>query len=282
MPETLLLSPIEDVVTRYLSRFETLGWNRFSDFEFDKIEGSLLTEVQVDALKTAMLVEDHIPGYSRAYHDLLRLDADLSAAEISLRRQMLHFVFKWTSDEDRHAQTLENYLRACGRVDPAALTAEMNAAVVQPYTIPHEDPMQMAVYTVIQEKATQVFYSCLRDAAEEPVLKKVLTSLSQDEARHCGFFSDLLRVYLSAPGGPDYERIQEAVVEFRMPLYGILDNYKRRSITMMRAASGYHFRDAFSLIEQAVGRCAEASSASRPEALEALLGSLQERSTRRH
>ncbi|MEK9146489.1 MAG: acyl-ACP desaturase [Elusimicrobiota bacterium] len=282
MPETLLLSPIEDVVTRYLSRFETLGWNRFSDFEFDKIEGGLLTEVQVDALKTAMLVEDHIPGYSRAYHDLLRLDADLPAAEISLRRQMLHFVFKWTSDEDRHAQTLENYLRACGRVDPAALSAEMNAAVVQPYTIPHDDPMQMAVYTVIQEKATQVFYSCLRDAAEEPVLKKVLTALSQDEARHCGFFSDLLRVYLAAPGGPDYARIQEAVVEFRMPLYGILDNYKRRSITMMRAASGYHFRDAFSLIETAVGRCAEASSASRPQALEALLGSLQERSVRRH
>lgn len=282
MPETVLLSPIEDVVSRYLSRFETLGWNRFTDFEFDKIQGSLLTDLQLDALKTAMLVEDHIPGYSRAYHDLLRLDADLPAEEISLRRQMLHFVFKWTSDEDRHAQTLENYLRACGRVDPAALSAEMSAAVVQPYTIPHADPMQMAVYTVIQEKATQVFYSCLRDAAEEPVLKKVLTALSQDEARHCGFFSDLLRVYLAAPGGPDYERIQEAVVEFRMPLYGILDNYKRRSITMMRAASGYHFRDAFSLIETAVGRCAEASSASRPQALEALLGSLQERSTRRH
>ena len=157
----------------------------------------------------------------------------------------------------------------------------MLAAVVKPYRAPHRDPMQMAVHTVIQEKATQVFYSCLRDAVEEPVLKEVLDSLSHDEARHCGFFSDLLRIYLAVPGGADLARIKEAVVEFRMPLYGTLDNYKRRSITMMRAAKGYHFRDAFSLIEQAVGRYADARSDSRSNTLADLLVALDERTSRR-
>ena len=70
-----------------------------------------------------------------------------------------------------------------GRVDAADLSAEMRRAAVVPYQVPHEDPMQMAVYTVIQEKATQVFYSCLGAACEEPVLKQVMDALSRDEAR---------------------------------------------------------------------------------------------------
>lgn len=275
------LGEVRELVARYLRRFETLGWNRFTGFAWDQIQAQLLTDDQLDALKTAMLVEDHIPGYSGAYHELFALVPGLPPGELALRRQMLHFVFRWTADEDRHAHTLENYLRACGRVDEAALSAEMASASARPYKIPHDDAMQMAVYTVIQEKATQVFYSCLRDAVEEPVLKQVLDNLSQDEARHCGFFADLLRIYLSSPAGLDYARIKEAVVDFKMPLYGTLDNYKRRSIVMMRAASGYHFRDAFKLIEQAVGRYAGARSDSRAHLLEDLLDALDARTTRR-
>ena len=132
----------------------------------------------------------------------------------------------------------------------------------------------MAVYTVIQEKATQVFYACLRDAVDEPVLKTVLTSLSQDEARHCGFFVDLLKLYLEMPGARNYAGIKEAVVGFKMPLYGMIDNYKRRSINMMRAAPGYHYRDAFSIIELALKRYADAETGSRSHTLQDLLQTL--------
>ncbi|MBI3288726.1 MAG: acyl-ACP desaturase [Elusimicrobia bacterium] len=275
-----LATSVQGLVQRYLERFETHAWNRFRAFSWDSVQGGLLTEEQIDALKTAMLVEDHIPGYSKAYYGMLSLDPGLPLDELLFRRQMLHFVFLWACDEDRHAHTLENYLRASGRVDPAALTSEMLTAVAKPYRAPHDEPMQMAVYTVIQEKATQVFYSCLRDVVEEPVLKRVLDSLSQDEARHCGFFTDLLRMYLAVPGGADYALIKEAVVGFKMPLHGTLDNYKRRAITMMRAATGYHYRNAFALIEQAVGRYAGARSDSRSHTLEDLLKALEARSDR--
>lgn len=281
MSGNYLATQVQGLVERYLRRFETLGWNRFTQFSWEKVQGHLLTEQQVDALKTAMLVEDHIPGYSQAYHDMFTLTPDLPSQELAFRRQMLHFVFRWTSDEDRHAHTLENYLRACGRLDPKKLTAEMLGALVMPYKAPHADAMQMAVHTVIQEKATQVFYSCLRDAVEELVLKDVLDHLSQDEARHCGFFADLLRIYLAVPGGVDYGKIREAVVDFKMPLYGILDDYKRRSVTMMRAASGYHYRDAFVLIEQAVKQYADARVDSRSHSLQDLLNALDARSGNR-
>lgn len=280
MSNEYLVTEVAGLVERYLSRFETQGWNRFTGFDWSAVRGELLTEEQLDALRTAMLVEDHIPGYSKAYHELFALTPDLPAAELTFRRTMLHFVFKWTSDEDRHAHTLENYLAATRRVEPASLGAEMRAAVVQPYRAPHPDGMQMAVYTVIQEKATQVFYSKLRDACVEPVAKQVLDSLSQDEARHCGFFSDLLRVYLADPSGVDLARVKEAVVEFKMPLYGVLDNYRRRSIMMMRAARGYDFRDAFGLIKQAVARFADAPTNSRSTGLADLLDALDSRAVK--
>ena len=270
----LPVSKVRGLVKRYLERFETTGWNRFTGFDWERIEGERLSEVQLEALKTAMLVEDHIPDYSRNYQEMLAIQDGLPPGELAFRREMLHFVFRWVGDEDRHAHTLENYLRACGRVDGEALSSEMLATSAKPYTRPHPGPMQMAVHTVIQEKATQVFYACLRDAVEEPILKEVLALLSQDEARHCGFFIDLLKLYLETPGGADYREIKEAVVEFKMPLYGIIDNYKRRSIAMMRAAPGYHYREAFSLIQLALGRYADASAGSRSHTLEELLATL--------
>ena len=280
MPRTVLLAGVTHCVERYLKRFETSGWNRYNDFDFADIRPELLTDQQMDSLRTAMLVEDHIPGYAKAYHRLFALDPGLPDQELDIRRQMLHFVFKWTSDEDRHAHTLENYIRASGRVDGASLSAEMRRATVKPYDAPHEDPMQMAVYTVIQEKATQVFYSCLRDAADEPVLKTVLDALSKDEARHCGFFADLLRTYMAEPAAGDFAMVKEAVQAFKMPLYGTLDDYKRRSITMMRSAPGYHYRDAFVLIRQALGRFADARSDSRSQTLQDLLEALDLRIVR--
>ncbi|HVE12266.1 MAG TPA: acyl-ACP desaturase [Elusimicrobiota bacterium] len=277
MKKPLDAPPLEKVralVKRYLERFETIGWNRFTSFKWSAIESESLTEAQLDALKTAMLVEDHIPDYSRSYQEMLAIQDGLPPGELAFRREMLHFVFRWVGDEDRHAHTLENYLRACGRVDADALSLEMLATLSKPYTRPHPGPMQMAVHTVIQEKATQVFYACLRDAVEEPVLKEILALLSQDEARHCGFFVDLLKLYLETPGGADYREIKEAVVEFKMPLHGIIDNYKRRSIAMMRAAPGYNYREAFSLIQLALGRYADARVESRSHTLEDLLATL--------
>lgn len=280
MSNAALLHGVRHCVERYLRRFETSGWNRYADFAYGDIRAELLTEPQLDSLRTAMLVEDHIPGYARAYHRMFALEEGLPQEELELRRQMLHFVFKWTSDEDRHAHTLENYLRASGRVDGEALSAEMRSAAVKPYEAPHADPMQMAVYTVIQEKATQVFYSCLRDAVEEPVLKQVLDALSRDEARHCGFFADLLRTYMADPRAGDFDRVKEAVSAFKMPLYGVLEDYKRRSITMMRSAPGYHYRDAFVLIRQALGRFADARTDSRSQSLRDLLDALDLRIVR--
>jgi acyl-[acyl-carrier-protein] desaturase len=176
-------------VDDYLSGNDHIGYNRFHDFSWttlkDSVHESGLTDVHVGAVETAMLVEDHIPGYASEYIRVFMTHEGRTDAEAWKCREMLHFVFRWVAEEDRHAHCLELWLRNCGRKDPDALTDLMVIEGKKHYSMPHDDPTQLFTYTAIQEKATQLYYSCLRSSVTEPVLRSVLGRLAQDEARHC-------------------------------------------------------------------------------------------------
>lgn len=270
-----LTAGLTALVNKYFERFEPGGWNRCTDFDWSAIEADKLTDLQIDAVRTAHMIEDHIPSYTAEYVRLFPLSPDLDPDTAAYRRQMLRFVSRWTSDEDRHAHTLENYLRACPRVDTADVEREILATVVRPYKAPSDNPLGLAVYTAVQEKATQLFYGCLGAAVEEPVLKRVMDELNADEAKHCGFFVDLLKLHLEHAEAGDMEKIKAAVDGFGMPLADIVDDYRRRSIRMMRAAPGYDFRAGFAVLERALRGCAAAKEASPSRTLRGLLTTLE-------
>jgi len=266
---------LKGVVDKYFTRFERSGWNRFTAFDWAALDASKLTDLQVGAVRTAQLIEDHIPSYTSEYFRLFPLHSDLAPEVLEYRRQLVRFVSRWTADEDRHAHTLENYLRNCGQVDIDELEKEMAETIVRPYTAPAEHSLPLAVYTSVQEKATQLFYGCLGAASEEPVLKSVMAELNADEARHCGFFVDLLRLHLADATSEDIRAMKEVVDEFGMPLADVVTNYRRRSIKMMRAAPGYDFRSAFEILERALRGFAEAKTDSRTNGLADLLKAVE-------
>jgi rubrerythrin len=247
-------------VDQYLLQNDALGYNRFTDFDWaglpDSIRESELGELQLRAVETAMLVEDHLPGYAGEYLRLFSVDSSRTDEEAWSNRQMLHFVFRWVAEEDRHAHILELYLRHSGRRDPAALTQLMVTEGKKPYTAPHEAPAALFAYTALQEKATQMFYSCLRQAVREPVLRRVLQHLAADEARHCHFFSQIVLDTLREGTPKTLALIREALQQFEMPLAHTLAQYKRKAILMARAADGYDYRHAFAhfarLLKQAL------------------------------
>jgi len=47
-------------------------------------------------------------------------------------------------------------------------------------------------YTLVQEKATQLFYQRFNAVATEPVLRDLLLRLARDEARHFAFYAELI------------------------------------------------------------------------------------------
>ena len=269
------LSYLDQHVTDYLTTQDSVGYNRFTDFDWehlpDSISKSGMKEIHFSAVETAMLVEDHIPGYASEYMRLFAVTEDLSDEDAWYNRQMLHFVFRWIAEEDRHGHILELYMRRSGRRDPAELTALMVREGKKKYIAPHDNPTALFAYTSLQEKATQIFYNCLRRAVDEPVLRQALGALAMDEARHCHFFSKLVMDALIQPSEKTILMIREAMVHFEMPLAHMLDHYKRKAILMMRAANGYNYLDAFEHFSGVLRKVAQARTTSRANPIQDLI-----------
>jgi rubrerythrin len=271
---------LEHHVTEYLRSNDHVGYNRFEDFEWEKVKDSVtesnMKDLHVGAVETAMLVEDHIPGYGSEYLRIFMVNEERTDEEAWMCRQMLHFVFRWVAEEDRHAHCLELWMRHCGRRDPQALTHLMVTEGKKQYIAPHDNPTQLFTYTALQEKATQLFYSCLRQSVDEPILRSILAKLSQDEARHCHFFSQLVLDALSEGNSRHVAQIKEALEHFSMPLATMMDNYRRKAIQMMRAAQGYNYKEALDHFERLVKRVMETRTNARGTNIQDLLQFAQE------
>jgi acyl-[acyl-carrier-protein] desaturase len=266
---------VENHVTDYLRKNDHVGYNRFEDFDWSSLKDSVadsgLKDLHVGAVETAMVVEDHIPGYGSEYMRIFMVHEDRTDEEAWICRQMLHFVFRWTAEEDRHAHCLELWLRHSGFRDQQALTDLMVKECKKHYTAPSDDPIQLFTYTAIQERATQLYYSALRQSVSEPVLRSILAKLSQDEARHCDFFSKFVLDALAETTTQQVAEMKETLESFSMPLAMMMDNYIRKSIQMKRAAQGYDFREALEHFAKLVQKTIDARTNSRSATLEDLL-----------
>ncbi|MCA1596718.1 MAG: acyl-ACP desaturase [Chloroflexi bacterium] len=270
-----VLSRLEERVEDYLTAQDSIGYNRFLDFDWaglpDSITASNMKDIHMSAVETAMLVEDHIPGYSSEYMRLFQVIPDVSDEQAWKNRQMLHFIFRWVAEEDRHGHILELYMRHSGRRDPERLTEMMVFEGKKKYVTPHEHPTALFAYTSLQEKATQIFYNCLRRSVDEPTLRKALGMLAQDEARHCHFFSQMVIDALTQPSEKTAALVKEAMVGFEMPLAHMLDHYKRKAIQMVRAANGYNYLDAFDHFSRVLRQVSAARTNSRAHPVQDLI-----------
>jgi acyl-[acyl-carrier-protein] desaturase len=232
--------PLEKLVNDYLKSSDSLLWNRFSHFEKDWT-GPGLSKMQLMAVKTAFLVEDHIPGFSSEYMRLFPVSEAVSREQAQTNRIMQHFILRWCSEEDRHAHVFELYLRKTKQVDGLELWDDMLKEGMKHYTAFSADHAALFAYTTIQEKATAIFYKCLQQSVEDPLLKEILGKLVGDESRHAKFFSEALMLGLETRGPEIMPKIQETLEKFYMPLADTMENYKRRSIVMLREAKGYNW-----------------------------------------
>ncbi len=273
--ESPALLRLEGHVTDYLRANDHIGYNRFTDFEWEQLKDSVhmaeMTDLQIGAVETAMIVEDHIPGYGAEYIRLFMVNEDRSPEEAWKCRQMLHFVFRWVAEEDRHAHCLELWLRHCGRKDAKALTDLMITEGRKTYIAPHENPTQLFTYTSVQEKATQIYYQCLRQRVREPILRAVLAKLAQDEARHCHFFSQMVLDALAEGGNRHIAQIKDSLEHFKMPLSEMMHNYRRKAIQMKHAAGGYNHLEALDHFARLVRKVMETRTTARGTNLQDLL-----------
>lgn len=161
---------------------DDVGWD---DFDPARVDPGLLA-----AIKGAALVELNAPDYVAYLHRVFR-GADTKT---------LDDIERWGREEIQHGLALGRW------AERADATFDFEAAFVRfrnGYKPPHfaadgTDSIRGSrrgemIARCVVESGTSSFYSAIRDAAEEPVLKEIAGRIAADEFRHYRLFFETLR-----------------------------------------------------------------------------------------
>ena len=247
---------LDAVLYDYLRRADRMGWSPYDLVDQEQMKTlarpERLSETQLAAVKTVLYVEDHLPGYLSEYLKNLT-DPEVPDDQYIVNRQVLHYTFRWVSEEDRHAHVLEMYLKNSGLVKQPQLEAEMLVERKTAYMFPYPGQLLKGfIYLALQEKATHLYYRALAKDIDEPLLKTVLTRMGADEASHGAFFYDLLIKCHKGDLDALSRKISAVASDFRMPVQSNLTNYRRQLLSLMKSAPSYRHADVFEDMMQAV------------------------------
>src|SRR3954468_45750 len=207
------LAPIEKAwqPTDYLPDLTAEDW-REQVQRFREPAIGLSDEVLV-VLVADMVTEEALPSYSVA---LNLLAEDYSGTD---ERPWAKWLRGWTSEENRHGDLLNAYLRLTGRVDMRTIEVTVQHLIdsgFNPRTYP--DPYNGLVYTSFQERATKISHGNvgkLAAAAGDASLGRICQRIAGDESRHEAFYTRMMsKVFELDPEG--------AVLSFRNMLRGLI------------------------------------------------------------
>jgi hypothetical protein len=263
MNTTLLLPPADlaQLVDRFFhASAARRRWSVEADFDWSETEAARLTDGQRSAVRFVTFIEDHLPGYFALYHKYFPVDNSVGVDEFIHNRELYHFAVRWAEEEDTHARVLARYQTESGIADATELSADLAIEGQKDFTLPYEEhPNQYFVYTLVQEKATQIYYQQLRDVVADPVLKSVLNRLSRDEARHFSFMAYLVERALHIHGDTIVEPVREVIANFRMPLADTMRGYWRWALQIADAAD-YDHTDAYVHLIRVIDRTVDTKS----------------------
>ncbi len=235
----LPLAKIRQHVDHYNRLADDANWNRFKSLHWNELKPELLTPGQKEAVVFVTYVEDHLPGYFSEYQSLFPIEAP-TLEESMHNRELFHFTVRWGLEEDRHAQALALYQYHAGiEPDRDRLEEKLIIENRKPFSIGFSNPVQVFTYTLLQEKATQLYYQSLSRVVREPVLNRLLIYLTKDESRHFGFFCDMVESFIETFGDKVLPLIEDVTLNYKMPLHNTMADYRRKAILMAREAPGY-------------------------------------------
>ncbi len=182
------------------------GWTlddvQWSRFDPSKVEPSLLA-----AMKAASLVEYNAADYVAYLKRVLKDSGPQTAAAIEL----------WGREEVQHGQALGRWAEMA---DPSFNFMEAFERFHAGYKPPHfasDDTLSARgsrrgemVARCVVESGTSSFYSAIRDATDEPVLKEIAGRIAADEFRHYKLFFETLHAQ-DEPDLPFWRKLWVAV-----------------------------------------------------------------------
>ncbi|HEY4342989.1 MAG TPA: ferritin-like domain-containing protein [Parvibaculum sp.] len=159
-----------------MSRHWTLDDIKWTDFDPSKVDADILC-----AVKAAAMVEFNAPDYvaylSNVFSDRLDVKALLK---------------RWGAEEAQHGQALARWAELA---DPSFNFDAAFKRFQAGYSIPVEAMQSVRgsragelVARCVVESGTSSYYTAIKDATEEPVLKQIAANIAADEFRHYKLF----------------------------------------------------------------------------------------------
>ncbi|MEX0718507.1 MAG: acyl-ACP desaturase, partial [Planctomycetaceae bacterium] len=137
-----------------------------------------------------MITEEALPNYAVSLNLIARDDVGTSA------RPWARWLRGWTSEENRHGDLLNAYLRLTGRVDMRAVEVTIHHLIDNGFSArTNGDPYGSLVYTSFQERATKISHSNVGRIAiqqGDAALGRICQRIAGDESRHEAFYSRVM------------------------------------------------------------------------------------------
>lgn len=263
------------LVADYINRSDARPWNVLRDFQWEDIRAEKLTKSQRSAVSFITFIEDHLPGYFAIYQNSFPVHHEVDLEEFIHNREVYHFAVRWAQEEDAHAHVLQTYQVRAGLASEDDLRRDLAIEGRKLFSLDYVHPVQHFTYTLVQEKATQIYYQKFSQVVDEPVLKNILQCLIRDESRHFAFFSTVVEAYIKRFGAAIIPQLKEVLVNFKMPLAQTLKNYWRWSLRVAEVANSYDHTEAFESLIRVVKRAADAPTWSKSQDLADFVGAVR-------
>jgi acyl-[acyl-carrier-protein] desaturase len=246
------LPAMRDLVGQSARRGARRQWS-IDELDWAALRPDQLTTTDRSVVRFITFIEDHIPGYLTFFLNTFPVvGTDLGVEEFCFNREYFRFLIAWAYEEERHASVLTRYQIEAGISEPEKLALELAEEGRKQFSLPYGHPIQCFAYTLVQEKATQLFYQRFRDIVTEPVLYDMLGRLARDESRHFAFYCQLVAAYVQRHGvTATVPSLKEVLGTFRMPLADSLAGYWRWSLKVADAV-GYDHTEAYESLARVV------------------------------
>lgn len=187
------------------------GW-KLDDVRWDAFDPAAVDQTLLAAIKAAALVEYNAPDYVTYLKRVFRDAGSQTIADIEC----------WGAEESQHGRALGRWAETA---DPSFSLEDAFARFRKGYSPAHfadQDAegsvrgsrrAEMVARCVV-ESGTSSYYSAIRDATDEPVLKEIAGRIAADEYRHYKLFYDTLHKQ-AEPDMPFWRKLWVAVSRVR-------------------------------------------------------------------
>ncbi|MFC8180842.1 MULTISPECIES: acyl-ACP desaturase [Nocardiaceae] len=192
-------------------------------------EQSHLSDVEILSATVGVLVADNLPAYHR---ELARALTGLGA--------WWKWTGRWTSEENRQAIVLRDFLVLTRAVDPVALERVRMEEMTRGYSAPSLHVLDIISHFAIDETAAALRNTNTVALGGDEVLGKILTKIAADDTRQATFYVNVVNEAFGVAPDQMARAVADRVSGFAIP---VVDLPSKKNSTEALAEAGIYDED---------------------------------------